>query len=56
MKDSLLTGFGIASGIAIYEAVVHGLAEVDWYRVIFIGVFSILAIALFTSVKRGVSK
>ena len=56
MKDSLSTGLGIATGLAVYEMVVHGLAGADWYRVIFVGVFSVLAVATFNALKSKRSK
>jgi len=56
MKDSLSTGLGIATGLAVYEMVVHGLAGADWYRVIFVGVFSVLAVATFNALKSKTSK
>jgi hypothetical protein len=46
MKESVATGIAIAVGFALYEIVVHGFAGADWYRVVFVGVFSAVTLVL----------
>ncbi|MDV6317189.1 hypothetical protein [Idiomarina sp. HP20-50] len=51
MKSPLLTGFGVAVGVAVYEVLTHGLSGADWYRAIFVGVFCGLVFALYELVR-----
>ncbi len=49
-------GIGVAVGFAIYDVVVYGLADADWYRALFVGVFCVIVLTLFKSLKRWISR
>jgi len=56
MKSIISCGIGAGLGSAIYQALVHGISETDWYRAIFVGLFTMLFYGLFIGFKRRTSK
>ncbi|WP_303732941.1 hypothetical protein [Idiomarina piscisalsi] len=51
MKNALLNGLGIGSGVAIYEVLTNGVSGANWYRAIFVGVFCTVIFAVYNSLK-----
>jgi hypothetical protein len=51
MKRVLMLSVGIAAGDLIYQVAFHGYENLDFYKVVFIGVFSFLAIVAVEKMK-----
>jgi hypothetical protein len=53
MKHVLYSGVGAGLGTAVYQVAAHGLSEVDWYRPLFVGLFTMAFLGFFSFFKRG---
>jgi len=56
MKSIISCGIGAGLGSAIYQALVHGISETDWYRAIFVCLFTMFFYGLYVGFKRRTSK
>ncbi|WP_233081904.1 hypothetical protein [Rheinheimera soli] len=56
MKSIIFCGIGAGLGSATYQTLVHGISETDWYRAIFVGLFTMLFYGLYVGFKRLTSK
>lgn len=52
MKKNALQALGVAVGAGIYQVVVHGLRELDWYRVGLVGVFCFIVFSVLNKLKN----
>ncbi len=55
MKSIISCGVGAGLGSATFQALVHGISETDWYRAIFVGLFTMLFYGLFVGFQRRTS-
>lgn len=47
MKEKLSLSFGMALGTLLYDLIVHGFDQIDWYKGVFIFVFFLILTSIF---------
>ncbi|SEI13795.1 hypothetical protein SAMN05660691_04126 [Rheinheimera pacifica] len=52
MKSILFSGIGAGLGSAVYQVTAHGVSELDWYRSLFVCLFTMLFLGFFSYFKR----
>lgn len=52
MNKALPYGIGMGVGVALYQVIAHGFADADWYRAVFVGVFSCVVMGIYFRVKE----
>ena len=51
MGKPISFGVGMGLGTLLYEVIEQGVADADWFRAIFVGVFAIFVFFLFSGLK-----
>lgn len=51
MSNPISFGIGMGLGTLLYEIIEQGIADVDWFRALFVGLFAILVLSVFRGLR-----